>query len=175
VLEEVLPLLPRETVLPARNDLRNRLKVLGEDSLFTRFWPVSVQPAAALSQAGLVAMVSLWATKTSASALTVKLTRVAPVKALESLAVRIHSEPATSAGTAVKVKARSPYWVTPTPRAGWMDQSAALAASFTTMLVMSGAAAADSICREGSEPEARRPRSTTAAASLERMASSSTA
>jgi hypothetical protein len=131
---EVLPLLPRATVAPAGKAFCSRLKVRG--SLFTRLSPLSVQPLAALSQAGRVAMLSLKATSTLASAVTVKVARVAPVKALESLAVRIQAEPATLPGTAVKVKARSPYWALPCASPSRTDQSPALAVSFTTRLAI---------------------------------------
>src|SRR5262245_27653230 len=75
--------------------------------------------------------------------MTVKVATVAPVNALESFAVRIHSEPEIVAGTVVKANVRSPYWVSPGRSAGWIDQSAALAASLTAISVMSPAADAE--------------------------------
>ena len=89
--------------------MRKRLNVRGVPSLFTRLPPLSTHPFAALNHDGFVPIESLCATKTSESSVTVNVTSVVPVNAFESFAVRIHSEPATAAGTAVNVNARSPY------------------------------------------------------------------
>src|SRR5262245_38799624 len=101
MLADVLPPLPSETVALAGNDFLNRLKLRGLPSLFTRLLPESAQPPAA-SHDGRDT-VSLAPTYTSASAVTLNVASVAPVKALESLAVRIQSAPATREGTDVKV------------------------------------------------------------------------